>query len=509
MESLIINNIIASDGGVEGYGMVQIRDVPRDMLAVLQNGARAALKISALSSGILTQLEIDNQLFDINIDANLPRLNTGETMELPVRIVSRNRLQLLPPSVDNTVISSNNRNDAPQTSSVNLDINPLKQLQKIDINPLKLNDVITTKLNELQAPSALKEQVLSVLPRLQVVLSAIGNNGENPAELLQPLYNTLQQMTTAKPEAMPVLQKQLQQNITDLVGHDFGGKITEQINNTFIVKTDLGQSFFSSPLKIQPEEALTFSVHNIIMPQEKAPTLDLVTQLFGLHNDNSLSASAQHRDLPFLTSLINRLPEQNTSVKQPLIDLISTKIPTPDKNMLSNMINFYRAAIQKDASLWLGHDNLQHLSASLKTDITTELNNFVSSAVKDTPLWRIVEIPLYADNNFTPLKVALKKDQSSSPEDNSASVGTRFVVETQFSQLGGFQFDGFVRAPERNLDLVVRTSQAIDEDFCAQIINLFKISLYNLDYKGNIKINQQDNFINFYHNSSPKQGIYI
>ena len=87
--------------------------------------------------------------------------------------------------------------------------------------------------------------------------------------------------------------------------------------------------------------------------------------------------------------------------------------------------------------------------------------------------------------------------------------GTRFVVETQFSKLGNFQFDGFVRSHERNLDLIVRTSSQLDDDFCTQLINLFKNSLYNFDYKGSVKINQKESFINFYEAAPRKQGIYI
>ena len=109
------------------------------------------------------------------------------------------------------------------------------------------------------------------------------------------------------------------------------------------------------------------------------------------------------------------------------------------------------------------------------------------------------EVTLLSDNKY----------MINSKEAKQSKQGTRFVVETQFSKLGNFQFDGFVRSHERNLDLIVRTSSQLDDDFCTQLINLFKNSLYNFDYKGSVKINQKESFINFYEAAPRKQGIYI
>ena len=69
------------------------------------------------------------------------------------------------------------------------------------------------------------------------------------------------------------------------------------------------------------------------------------------------------------------------------------------------------------------------------------------------------------------------------------------MIETEFSKLGAFQFDGLSVASECRLDLVIRTSKKMEEDFCLAIINLFKKSLYDLEYIGSIKINQSESFI--------------
>ena len=44
---------------------------------------------------------------------------------------------------------------------------------------------------------------------------------------------------------------------------------------------------------------------------------------------------------------------------------------------------------------------------------------------------------------------------------------------------------------------------------CSNIINLFKKSLYDLDYSGTIKINRNENFINFNEENTIVEGVYI
>ena len=82
-------------------------------------------------------------------------------------------------------------------------------------------------------------------------------------------------------------------------------------------------------------------------------------------------------------------------------------------------------------------------------------------------------------------------------------------METEFSKLGKFQFDGFSKAKSRSFDLIIRTSVKISDDFCSNIINLFKKSLYDLNYSGTIKINMVENFINFNDEAVVTEGVYI
>ena len=176
------------------------------------------------------------------------------------------------------------------------------------------------------------------------------------------------------------------------------------------------------------------------------------------------------------------------------------------------MFKFYQAATKQELHLWLGTDKIRDiiLHTPKADNIISELNNFITSSVKETPFWRIVEIPFFEGHMFTPIKISVKKDNK---DDNTSKrktkKGTRFIVETQFSKLGNFQFDGFLHQAQRTLDLVIRTSKMIDDDFCSNIINLFKNTLYTLDYVGTIKINRQENFVKTQEVIETNKGIYV
>ncbi len=513
METPTIGNIV-NNLNLGNSEMLRLHNVPSDMLAVLQNGAKASLKIAFSDSAVLTSLEINNQVFNVEIEGTLPQPSANQIIELPVKISSGNRLQILPnnysPSSPATTDFQPDVQTTKTSSALNIEINPSKQLEPIRPEPLKLDEFISQKLNELQTPKVIQKQIINNLPRLQISFSSVGKEIPNTEDLLRPLNDTLQQISVASAkEDIISLQNRLQQNITDLIGRSFNSEITRQINQTTFFNTDFGESFFNSSLKLQPHEHITYTVTDIISSKSNPPE-EILGRLLDLFGETQTDITQSLRqDSQILATIIKNPSSISQSATSPLINILADKLPAYNRNILPNMVNFYQAALHKDASIWLGHDNIEQISALSDRNVISELNNFVASAVKDTPLWRIVEIPVYAENNFTPLKIALKKDQDKHNEKEKSSPGTRFVVETQFSKLGGFQFDGFVRAGERNLDLIIRTTEMPDDDFCSQIINLFKNSLYNLDYKGNIKINRRDNFINFYEDTPKGQGIYI
>lgn len=514
-------NMITGDTALPNTELLQLTELPDDLLAILQNGAKANLRISLIDSALLTQLEINGQTFNVKLNGILPQPQPNETLDLPVKVSSGNRLQVLVPQVQTHSLTSKLQSDVKQpavqsrSSAVDININPTKQLQKVVLEPLKLDEVVSSKLTELKAPLALKEQVMSQIPRLEINISSVGQTSSSAKSILQPIYDTIEQMVyvNANSSEIEVLQNQLQQNIADLVGKNINGTISRQQNAATFIKTDIGESFFIAPLKFSPNETVDLTINNIVFPTRTKPD-NIFTQIVNLFESKNSDITIALRDNPHILS---KLFSQDVTVaaeqNSPLLNTLVAKLPAYNQNFLPNLVTFYQAAVQKDAAIWLGADNIKQIAEISKdvnvAGITKELNNFVASSIKETLMWRISEIPVYADNNFTSLKIAVKKDHDDSKEAKQSKQGTRFVVETQFSKLGNFQFDGFVCAHERNLDLIVRTSSQLDDDFCTQLINLFKNSLYNFDYKGSVKINQKESFINFYEAAPRKQGIYI
>ena len=74
-------------------------------------------------------------------------------------------------------------------------------------------------------------------------------------------------------------------------------------------------------------------------------------------------------------------------------------------------------------------------------------------------------------------------------------------------------YDGFSLPAEKRFDLIIRTEKEIDNDFCAQIMQLFRTSLSAVDYAGNIRINIKEKFIKLCEDEPEKtilqDGIFI
>ena len=190
--------------------------------------------------------------------------------------------------------------------------------------------------------------------------------------------------------------------------------------------------------------------------------------------------------------------------------MIMNKLPFQSDNLFENMFSLYKGVVNNDISRWLGGENIAELLADNVNGQKNivELNNMMQGLVKETPSWRIIEMPFFDGNNLSSVKIALKKEKDKSEKQKNKNA-TRFVVETEFSKLGKFQFDGFCKAEDRNLDLIIRTNKKISDDFYTNIINLFKKSLYDLNYSGTIKINMIESFINLNQDNTVTEGIYI
>ena len=130
--------------------------------------------------------------------------------------------------------------------------------------------------------------------------------------------------------------------------------------------------------------------------------------------------------------------------------------------------------------------------------------------MRETAVWREVEIPFFDGSQVQIWKMAVRKDNENEKGKNVKVSGKRFIIDTVFSMLGEFQFDGFASLKERKFDLIIRTSKLQSNDFCMQVMNLFKKSLYDTNYVGTIKINQKEAFVcPIKTESLPQDGVYI
>lgn len=482
---------------------LQLTDIPQNLQNILSENNNATLKISMHNNTLFTQIEIDNNIFDIKLTGQLPALENNSTIEIPIKInIPQSQIQ-----------ASNNSQANNISNSAKIDISDIKTILKsISLTNLKIDDAINTKLQSLNLPSSTKEQILQQIPQLEISLSSLGIEEKNTSSLLNSVYKTLEQLAQSDNKTDNIIS-QLKQDLQNLTGQKISGEVSQHNNNVTTIKTNLGDIFFSEPIKLSLHQPITLEIVNlshIPMPTNHINLQsNLVTNLINIFLNETTSGNSNSS---IQTQLISKFSDlKNITSNYQIVNILADKIPTINQNFLVNIVNFYQAVNKKDISIWLGKDNIKQLIS--QTDkpetIITELNNIMQSSLKDTPIWKITEIPFFAGEQIIPLKIALKKYKQNKTSQDNNSNEERFVVETEFSLLGSFQFDGLVQTRKRNLDLIIRTSRQFDNDFCANIINLFKNSLYNLNYTGNIKINQKDNFINFYQDYPSSQGIYI
>lgn len=477
----------------ESNWVLSLCDIPKQVLDIIKNGSFAKLEIMPhqISKALL---HINGETFDVKLPDNFFSSPLNEGRVFDVRIGSNG--QIFP--LKATVVTKPEQSILPQKEG---------SIPQVDLPPLKIQEIITSNLQALKVPdSAIKQIVRDIMP-LNVTLSSIGQTADAD-NLLKPLQDLLAKFAIAPDtQALPQLKEQIETLISSFIGRQISGEVVNKGNNLTMIKTPLGETFFASQIKLPPAEQVVLTITSQV-PALKQELAFVDNLLAILHPDRAVSikpetiatypqlknlAKVSSADLPLLTTVVNRLPFNNG-------------------HLLENIYNFYQAAEHQDLSKWISPKmlHLDHHSPKIKNLILEELNSFVSSALKETPSWRIIEMPLFDGNCFKPLKVAVKKEADEQKKSASkSSKMTRFIIETEFSKLGGFQFDGLSDLPKRQFDLIIRTTKALDHDFCVNVINLFKKSLYDLNYAGTIKINQKEAFIDFQPENTIKQGIYI
>ena len=476
----------------ESLPSLQITEMPPELAEQLKPGMTVQLEIQPPENGTSKAvLQFGGKFFNILLQTGTQNVTLPESGLLSVRVAAGG--QLIPVKNETAASSSAGRLSADNV------------LSRVDVRPIDPEGFVDNFFRTMQVPAAVKQQVMSILRPFEVSLAALESGGSNAA-VLRPLQEVLQKIA-ADPQSFPQLREQLEQTVEALSGRQISGEVTGRTNDMTRISTPLGETFFVSKIKLPPAAALLLNINGTV------PAFDREVKFL----DDLLKVILPGKELSVKPSMLASLPQLKSlaavgGLSTEIFAAVINRLPVNGDNLLGNIYHFYRAAVQKDIAGWLKTDmaRLEGLDPLVRGRVTEELNSFIAAAAKETPSWRMVEMPLFDGNQFKPLKIAVKKDsEQDQKQSGHKQNGTRFIVETDFSRLGGFQFDGFVSRSKRSLDLVIRTTKALEDDFCSNVINLFKKSLYDLDYVGTIKINRQENFIVLQEENSLTGGIYV
>ncbi len=297
-------------------------------------------------------------------------------------------------------------------------------------------------------------------------------------------------------------------------------------NKLLALRSFIGNFLPESALKVENNVKILLKIKDMFLPQD--------TQEKELYLNDLLASQKLVEKLPKFSQIMRALfvntpaeekieqifknitPLDSFKGKE-IVQEIINKFPTDNEQMLPNMLKFIKAGGEKNIELWLGKEIISDLQNMGKEglEISQKLTDFFNASVKENANWKIVDIPFLNGENINRIRIAIKNfmEEEKNEQEKRRRKSARFVVDTSFSNLGNFQFDGFSFSKERQFDLIIRTSRNIPQDLKQNIFAIFKNTLHQLEYKGTIKLNVKENFIKIYENEvkedTLEQGIYI
>lgn len=516
-------NLPTTDGGI----VARVENPPSG-LESLKPGDNLIVELRATTRGLLLaalelpqvskKIELSLQLTNNNRDLELPREQILPA-QVRVAVQNPNNIELKILSINNqkpetflrsttAVQTENTPSSAPLPTGSLVGSSPLQIPQNITPNipllPLKAINLFAPLIAEASLPADLKTLLNNELSNLQLQsqIKNIGTLGTNQplakstvssphvASLPLELKNTMQQLLLPIVTSPPADALQLARN--------FVSDLAKSLNTIFkqplpaeviakgeinILRTSLGEIIPEQPLKIPLGSQLLLEVHSSLsrmvssLPADKSALRHNVSQILA----------------EILEPLKVSLPQ---SLQQPLIN----KIPAVGPKMLANIVAFIKASNDHKIETWLGSSLVDRLSLSGREgqDALARLETLLQPRPSETAGWRIIEIPFHNFDNLSRIRVAIRNMQDEEA-DNTArrkkSSAARFVVDTSFSKLGQFQLDGFAIPQDHRFDLIIRTQNFVSDDLCQQIMAIFRHSLSEVAYAGNIKINVKENFI--------------
>ncbi len=524
--------------------------LPEGLVAGTVVQLKAVMPAPLLEGGSLFKLNIlvDSTPVPVEVRLSAPlraEVAVGQVQEFSAKVMADGSLQILPktgslpsensvrsPDLPSAGLASASSSSSTQPAIV---MPTAVKMPAVSIVSVRVADVIGRLMAELEFPPQLQENVFAALPQggLLLTLKDIGGDVQDNQNLLRPLKEVLTQIrsTDVRQPLPESLRQELAQSVQQLVGKQFTARILPALSRETqtALTSPLGRLWTELPIRIPSEIPLQFEISQIpdmpsVVPQVSASLLKtaavLLSELLPVAADESFALQPQT-----LLTALQKNDSQVADILKIFVPLVVGKgaeprlaaeilqnLPGLKPDVLSNTYSFLKAARSGKASDWLGTDLTAKIaSAPRGAETLAQVETILTSALRETPLWRVADIPFFNGMQIVPLQVAFKKDREAEPSEPAAQKsGLRFMVTTEFSKLGAFQFDGFAAAKERRFDLIVRTSAAQNRDFCAQIMSLFKKSLQEVEYTGSIKINQREAFIRLSEPSAqPRQGVFV
>jgi len=505
---------------VSGTGLENLKP-GMSLNAGLQTG------LGGLITGI--KLEVNNRMFEIPVKLTLsgnvrPELfSENRTYPAEIRITAAREnlaafklITIDGQPADKFMLKGNVPNKEPLQANAPVIINAGADIKPdVQLHPLTLKAAVSELLGVKPLPSRLAAELPDVEFEFgfqKVLLEENPPQPQETANALQSLKNLLQ--NPEKPDFNLRMEKALQ----SLTGKILTAQtiIQPETKQTEFM-TPLGDIVSAMPLKLSnglPVELLIRSVRpteQILPSLSPADGVRLLEELAAM----PLTGSAPETKASSSDGILNFLKSE--ALPREISAAVMNKLPAANKNMLQNMVNYVKASVQRDIGKWLGAEVVERLTASGTEgqEALRQLNGAFASSVRETPVWRLVEIPFFTGEGMEKIRLAVKKyndEDEETPEQQKQKYGTRFVVDTHFSKLGRFQFDGYSLPRDRRFDLIIRTERAVDEDICANIMRIFKNTLNQVEYVGTVKVNIKENFIKIgedMNNDVLPAGIFI
>ena len=539
-------NVSGSENGVNG----QVSGLPPEVQIAIKPGQSYLLEILMtegldFGSEIKAEIDVSGQKIPVDIELETPiklPQEQGGTVQLKINNVNEKG------QADVKLISINNEKvvrmarvpQTPESSELSSLVLNISKTQNIsDFHPLKISQLLKNLSTKLHLPTKVENMLeenfqkaeISVDLRLDahksMGLMAEGNTIKNVLGrielILKNLTTQIQQQNTQTPDIEHFIY-QIKNELQSLQNAFLTGTaFSNRDSKLLALRTTLGNFLPEKTIKLENLSNVLLEIKKINFSDVSMPAEEL---------------KASRRLTQNLPSILDALQDMLSSSTQPktetdkLFDIFKTlhnigqddmagkimqKFPKIEGKVLENMFHFIKGASQHNSELWLGKEIMQDLRAlgTEGQEISTRLHDFMNASIREGSSWKIINLPILHGEELSRIRLAIKniQEEEARKERGKHRKSARFVVDTSFSRLGAFQFDGFSFVKERQFDLIIRTSEPLSEALKSNIFGIFKTTLHNLQYKGTIKINVKENFIKICEDENKeetiKQGLYV